>query len=355
MRNVHDDEPVLFRTRWALSYLRGPLTLKEIERLESAAPPAVTAAKDATQAATTEPVAGSAGQRPLVPAGVKEQFLGPADGAAAVYQPRVGARVRAHFVDSKSGMDAWESWYYLAPLTGEHPEWEAAEIFRKEGPQLAAEPVANAGFVEPPAAALTAGSYAKWSKELEDHVYRNETLNVLHCPLLKVTAAPGGTESEFRAHIAHALREKRDAALDELRAKYDRKLRTLGDRERRAEQKVEREKAQASQHVTSSVVDIGGSLLGVLLGGRRGSAARKASAAAKSVGRASKERDDVRHAEADLEAVRKQVAQLEAELAEELRSLEGSFDPATVAVEVVEVKPRKSDLAVEDMALVWQA
>jgi hypothetical protein len=33
MRNVHDDAPVLFQSRWALSYLRGPLTGVEISKL----------------------------------------------------------------------------------------------------------------------------------------------------------------------------------------------------------------------------------------------------------------------------------------------------------------------------------
>ena len=33
MHNVHEDEPVVFETRWALSYLRGPLTRSQIKAL----------------------------------------------------------------------------------------------------------------------------------------------------------------------------------------------------------------------------------------------------------------------------------------------------------------------------------
>ena len=32
MNNVHDDAPVVFQTRWAMSYLRGPLTREQIRR-----------------------------------------------------------------------------------------------------------------------------------------------------------------------------------------------------------------------------------------------------------------------------------------------------------------------------------
>ena len=32
MNNVHEDEPVVFETRWCLSYLRGPLTRTQIKR-----------------------------------------------------------------------------------------------------------------------------------------------------------------------------------------------------------------------------------------------------------------------------------------------------------------------------------
>ena len=44
MNNVHDDQPVLFQTRWTLSYLRGPLTREQIQSLM--APRKQTASKE---------------------------------------------------------------------------------------------------------------------------------------------------------------------------------------------------------------------------------------------------------------------------------------------------------------------
>ncbi len=358
MRNVHDDTPVLFRTRWAMSYLRGPFTLNEIKRLTPATPSvaATPAARPGVAAARPGTPEHAAGTRAVLQAGVVERFMrAPTGGQPVTYQPRIGAKVRARFVDAKAGMDAWESWYYLAPIGPEGPDWAAAEVMAATpGPDFADVPADGARFEEPPAAALSNRSHRKWSEALEDHVYRNSSLNVMSCPALRMTAAPGGSEGEFRARIALALREKRDDSVDQLRRKYESKITTLEDRARRADQKVEREKAQASSETMSSALSVGGSLLGALFGGRRSSALGKVSTAARRAGRVSKERADVAHAEADAQALRDQVEALNGELAVELKALESELDPHAIRLETVPVRPRKADIAVTDLALVWR-
>jgi hypothetical protein len=372
MRDVHDDAPVLFRTRWALSYLRGPLTLAEIGRLTAsgatgpaaaqrggeARPPgeAATPEADDSAPAAGRPRAQSAA-RPVLQYGVPERFLAAAGTRAGPphYTARLAARVRAHYVDARAGLDTWQTTHYLAPLGAGGPDWSAAEVMDEPGPQFSAEAAAGATFEEPPAAALSTREHKRWAAALEDHVYRNAVLELLSCPSLKATAAPGTSEGEFRARLALELREKRDAEVEALRRKYASRLGTLEDRARRAAQRVERERSQASSQTLSSALSVGGSLLGALFGGgRRRSAVRQASTAARSVGRASKERADVEHAEADERALRAQITALEAELAAEVAGLESRLDPQAIRIERVPVKPRKADLAVDDLALAWR-
>jgi len=377
MRNVHDDAPVLFRTRWALSYLRGPLTLAEIRRLTGTRAGRAAGRGDEVKAAdvisnggagvssdraaavgasAAGTAGGVSGARPVVQHGVTERFVvRSGTDANPRYTAHLGARVRAHYVDSKAGLDTWTTNYYFAPVTADGPDWSRAEVLAEPGPQLAEQPAAGATFGEAPASVLSAREHKRWANALEDYVYRNGALELLACPALKATATPGMTEGEFRSRLALALREKRDAEVEALRRKYASKLEALEDRARRAAQKVEREKAQASSQTLSSALSVGGGLLGALFGGgRRGSSMSKASTAARTMGRASKERADVAHAEADERALREQIAALESELEAEVATIESGLDPQSIRLEPVAIKPRKADLAVDQLALVWR-
>jgi hypothetical protein len=201
---------------------------------------------------------------------------------------------------------------------------------------------------------LSAKASATWAGQLSDQVYRAAVLELLRSEALKVSGAPGVGEAEFRAQLAQVLRERRDAAVAELRAKYRRKLDALDERLRKTEQRLAREQSESSSQTTASAIAIGGSLLGALFGGRRGAMSKTASAV-RSAGRITKERGDVERAQADADAVRQQVAAVNAELSDEIGRLESSLGPDTVGVERVAIRPRKTDTAIEDLALVWVA
>jgi hypothetical protein len=203
-------------------------------------------------------------------------------------------------------------------------------------------------------AVLSAKASATWAGQLGDQVYRDAALELLRSDALKVRSAPGVGEGEFRAQLAQALRERRDAAVAELRAKYRRKLDALDERLRKSEQRLAREQSESSSQTTASAIAIGGSLLGALFGGRRGAMSKTASAV-RSAGRITKERGDVERAQADADAVRQQVAAANTELSEDIGRLEASLAPDAVGIERIAIRPRKTDTAIEDLALVWIA
>ena len=382
MRNVHDDAPVLFQSRWALSYLRGPLTGPEISRLMadrkaaagvSSSPPGQPRA-DASNATPSQPRAGASTpqsptsaaaqtpggvtSRPILPAGVSEYFLPatPGDGEV-LYKPMIMGLAKLHFIDSKLALDQWRTNAYLAPLSddGTEAQWAEATVSPDLKSRLTKNPASNASFASLPGAAMRANSYSAWSKSLSSHLYENARADVLVCPDLKATSAPDESEGDFRSRLALAARERRDAAVAALRAKYAPKLQTLDNRERTAQDRVAREESQLSQQKLQTAFSIGASILGAFLGRKTLSATNvnRAASAARSASRIGRESGDVDRADDNLEVVRQQRADLQKQFEAETAALESSLDASAAPVTRTQVSPRKSDIAVGEVALVW--
>jgi hypothetical protein len=375
MRNVHDDAPVLFQSRWALSYLRGPLTGPEISRLmaprKAGAASGSTSAADAatSKAAATATItdigspkamasSNEGAARPLVPAGVTEYFMPPDGGSDGVlYKPMIMGLAKLHFIDPKLSLDQWRTSAYLAPLSDDGSDvlWAEAKVSSDLKSRLGKTPVANATYAPLPAAAMRAGSFPAWSKSLNAHLYENARADVLVCDALKTTSAPDETEGDFRSRLTLAARERRDAAVADLRKKYAPKLQTLDDRERRAQERLSREQSQLSQQKLQTTFSVGASILGAFLGRKKLSATNlnRVASAARSAGRIGQESGDVNRADESLEAVRQQRADLQRQFETESAALERSLDAAAAPMRKVPVSPRKSDISVGEVALVW--
>ena len=351
MRNVNDDAPILFRTRWALSWLRGPLTLPEITRLMSSRKAAEPAIPSASSAAASSPAA-----RPVLPAGVQEIFLAAKPGKGdLVYRPRIVATAELHYADKQACVDSWTRSSWLAPLADGNgsPEWTEATAIPNLDAVTAPGPVDGATFSELPAAALAAKNYPDWGKALAASLYQTGAVELLTAKSLKLTSNAGETEGDFRARLAQGLREHRDREVARLREKHATKLKSLDDRLRRAADRVEREKSQYSQRKLDTAISIGTSVLGAIFGGRS-VATTRAGSAARSAGRVFSERGDVARADDSLEALTAERDELLKRIEQEASDLTSTLDPSSIALERVRISPRKSDIAIGRVAIAWE-
>ena len=377
MNNVHDDGPEVLETRWAMSYLRGPLTRDQIRalmdgrRAATASRPAagagqpaagaVPASSGVTAPGAPTPDTAVAAARPVLPPGVPQHFLpvrgATPPGAALVYQPMLVGVAQVRFADAKRGVNEAQDVTLLAPITGDAipVDWERAEEVELSAGELESEPAPGAGFVDVPPAAGTAKSYETWTRDLGTWLQRSRTLDLMFAAPAKAYSKPGESERDFRARIDHGGREDRDAAVTKLREKYAPKLAALQERIRRAEAAVSRESEQVTQQGLQTAISIGATVLGAFLGRKAVSATTlgRATTAARGASKTAKEYQDVGRAKETVAALQGQLADLEAQFKAETDTLAAKIDPTAVPLETVTLRPTRSNVTVRLVALGW--
>jgi len=354
MHNVHENQPVRFHTRWALSWLRGPLGRRQIRDLckqtVGAPAPTVGVVPEAVEPEAASPAAREI-VRPVVPSDIREHF---GEGSGA-YHPMLMATARLHFVHTASGVDRWVEQTWLAELPEEGPaDWEAAEQL-EDWPRCSTTPESDVAFGELPAGGSRARSYASWSKQLKETLYRTQTSMTWRYPRLKLRSDNDEDRGLFAARVQLAIRERRDKELDKLKERYKKKMETLDGRILRARQKIEREQDQLRNQQWSTAASVGASVLGALLGRKLVSVttANKGATAMRSASRVLQEKGDIERARESLADLERQYRELDAEFAAALDEKGSEWEPAVVELEEVPLKPRKADLAVERVDLYW--
>jgi hypothetical protein len=320
-----------------------------------AAAPAEAQASGATKAAAASTPVNA---RPPVGAGIAEYFLGATKGSGPVlYKPMVAGFAKLHYVDSKLALDEWQTAGWLAPFDdgGGNASWEDAGHDAQLKSRLTTTPAEGAEYGELPGPALRAASYSTWAKGLQSHLYETARASVLWCEAFKAASKAGESEGDFRSRLTLAAREKRDAAVAELRKRWQVKLQTLADQVRRAEERRERESSQLSQQKISTALTIGSSILGALLGRKAMSATNvgRVGSAARSASRIGRESQDVDRAQESLGVLQQRLEDAKREVEAEVARLEGTLDATAISLRPVDVPARKSDIAVGEVALVW--
>ena len=359
MNDVHEDGPVLFQTRWALSYLRGPLTAAQIGLLAGARGKPEAGASQAPPVDAAPETTAPAGERPALPSDVTECFVpAPEPGRARSYRPALLGSVDLHFSHSGSGLDVWETAALVAPLAGtlRGNVWRDAKRLADGPPAVSEEPEPGASFAELPGPAARAASYKTWSRQLSSHVYKTLTRSLWQCPALGLFSEPGEDESGFRSRVRLRSQEARDLELAKLRERYAKRIGSARERIRAAEERLGREESQLDHQKLQAAISVGATVFGALFGRKLASVTNvgRATTAARSASRVAREKEDLARAGSKLEEARAEAGELEAELAAEAAALAARSDPAAAEVAEIQVRPRKADIAVRQVALLWR-
>jgi hypothetical protein len=365
MQNAHEDAPVLFQTRWALSYLSGPLTGDQITRLMADRRPDSAADRHETDPrgndATTLAADESKTARPTAPAEINERFLPvvdpPSSGERLVYRPAIGATATLHYANAKTNIDEWQEVTVVAPLWSlrRGSPWTGSVETADPSPVLHAEPEPGATFAPLLAAASNAKSYTKWTKMLSTHLYRSRPLRLWRCRKPPVVSRPGDTERDFKSRLRDTIRETRDLAVEKLRRRYAPKLARLQDRITKAEQKVDVEREQYSEKKTQAAISIGATVVGAWFGRKLGSLGTlgRATTAMRGTGRAAQQRGDIARAKERVGLLRQQLRELEQQFEDDRDELQSTVDVESLNIKELKVACRKTDLDIQPLMLVW--
>jgi len=350
LHNVHEKAPVVFETRWTLSYLRGPLGRDEIKKLTATgeqvrpAPQRSSNVREVAPAAATPPVVDPAITQLFVP-------------SATAYAPMLLGVAKVSYSDAKLGLDETRAIAVVTAITdgAVAVDWERAEIADFSIDDLLKTPPTGASFTDVPPPAAKTKNYSTWEKDFSKWVGQSQSVELFKSSRAKLVSQPDESERDFRIRLQGEAREARDAAVAKVRDKYATKLTTMQDRIRRAEQAVQVQAEQASSAKMGAALSAGAAIFGALLGRKTISAANigRASSAARGVSKIGKESQDVTRATENVNALKDQLAQIEADMQADIQAVTADWELANEPFERVLVKPKRGGISVQLVTLVW--
>ena len=364
LQSAHRDKPELFTTRWAMSFLRGPLTKEQIATLT----PDAARTEEERMTVTQSPLADDeSGVAPPVADGIPVRWLDPsaawaseigADPAGKRLQAFLAARVSLRFDDTKADLDTIQEWEAVyGPLdSGLDLDRETAVDY--DDRDLRADAPDGVAYVLPSVPLDKAAFFRDTAREIQRRLTATQTLELLRNAELDLYSRPGETQEQFAARADEAAKAAADAETakirDRLEAKRDRLERALDT----ARQRVEQASVEQSSRQSTELLSGLGSVVGVLLGGKADTrtiarAGRALGGAASRRGMSTRAAERKESAEEKAELAEADLADLEQEILDEVAEIDEKWAAKADAVETVPIRLEAGDVRVVQTTLVW--
>lgn len=374
--NVHEKAPQVFQTRWAMAYLKGPITRAQLRDLsalvgtsEEGIRPKEFGREAAAQPARVQKEIEASLTRAAAPQGVYEFFLpnnltvaqalkkeerDPASvkTSGLLYKPALIAQASARFLDRKTGLDEEVSSTALVtdPDRRGFIRWEQymQEPIPLESMDNAPLPDARFMDLQPPLG--DAKNLSQLEKDYLDYAYRNTELKLIANSTLKLIAEPGTTKEEFHSQCAEAARKARDEEIDKLKDIFLTKTKQVETKLSREERELNADESELSGRKMEEMATHVENVLGILGGSR---SRRRISSSLTKRRLTSQAKADMQASKEIIEQFKLELKDLEQEMQAAVEEIEGRWADAASKIEEQVIKPFKKDVLIEYFGIAW--
>ncbi|WP_026804565.1 ATP-binding protein [Aliarcobacter lanthieri] len=354
LKNINEDKIKIFETRWALSYLKGPISKDGIKKLMSDKRKLNrNTQKEISTETFIDVQKGIA--KPLIVSSIKERYSYISQNSAYYMQPYLLLSCNIHYINSTKSIDLEEQVSYKIYLDENIKEinFEEKEDFLIQN--LEDKEKTNSFYYEVPLFIQNDRELKALEKNFTDYIYRTSKLTLYKNDILKLVSKQHESLNDFKIRIQDRLNEKIDLEIDKLKQKFQKDNSTLEQKISRLFDKLEKEQREASSITTNSIISIGTSILGAFFGKSSKSAiASKVATSSRGVSRVLKEKNDVKAVENEINLLQTQRNELQDKLTKEIDKINQEFDIAKYEIEELFIKPKRSDIYDIKLELLWQ-
>jgi len=347
LKSAHLEDIRLFTTRWALSYLKGPLKRQEIATLMAELKQQLMPNVKSVSTVQKKPTVKTQMLQPIDSSIL--QFFEPDPTGENHYIPSLGAKVKVHFYQQRRGIDLErdEEIHLILDEDMDHLDWDESDKEMLQFDKYPKKAPSKATFAPLPQFILSDKGLKKAARELKEHLYRTEAIELYRCEKPKLESKVGESRTDFIVRLQDLLNEKKEQEIEKLQKRYAKKEQTILERLQRAQARVEKEEADS----TSSMIEAGIAVLGALFGRSSGS---KIGRAVSKGSRVLKERGDMSRAQERVAQLQEALEALEYELEEKIDEINEKYSIENCEIKTLKIKPRKTDIDVELIGVVWR-
>jgi len=344
LKNINEDGLNIIGTRWALSYLKGPLSREQISNL-------MREKKDGLQVIKAKKADLKSAPKPILSSEIEQIYSAQ---ASEILTPNLLATAKVRFYDTKKGIDAVKQISYLYALDENDKSADWTQASEDTELNLRTDAKEDASYEILPGFVANAKNFNDIKRDFKEFVFRNYKLKIFEA--MGISSKPTEDKEQFFVRLQDRCNEILEEKTAELTAKFEKEKAKLEEKLNKALAKLDKEQKDMTASGLDAAINIGASIIGALFGNKllSRSNATKIASSARSANRVLKERSDVKLSEQSVNEINAQIDELAGSFEQQAQALKEANDIKNITLNEVQISPKKSDIYDEKVVLLWR-